>query len=366
MQKWLFPQRAHLKPNNIMTLSEIASYVGGELINSDRFATLKINCIAKIEEAEEGSITFLANPKYEKYLETTHATAVLVSRTLEVSKYQQLAFIRVDDPYIAFVRLLPKFIPQLDPFHQGVHPTAIIDKGVQLGSDVAVGPYAVLSEGVIVGDGTKIGAGCVVGKEVKIGSNCLLYPNVTIYHQCRIGNNVILHSGVVVGSDGFGQAPQSDGSYEKIPQLGIVVIEDDVEIGANTTIDRATLGETKICRGVKIDNLVQIAHNVVIGEHTVIAAQTGISGSTKIGKFCKIAGQVGIAGHIEIADGTIIMAQSGIPNSIKEPNRIYFGYPADEARKAQRAYAALKMLPETIREITTLKNKLEEIEKKLK
>ncbi len=197
-----------------------------------------------------------------------------------------------------------------------------------------------------------------------VGSECALYPNVVIYHQCQVGNRVTLHTGAVIGSDGFGFAPKTDGTYEKIPQLGIVVIEDDVEIGANTTIDRATMGDTHIHRGVKIDNLVQIAHNVVIGENTVIAAQTGISGSTKIGKNCMLAGQVGIAGHIEIADRTVIMAQSGIPNNIEEPGKTYFGYPADEARKAQRAYIALKMLPDMLREFTALQKKVAELEQK--
>jgi UDP-3-O-[3-hydroxymyristoyl] glucosamine N-acyltransferase len=198
-----------------------------------------------------------------------------------------------------------------------------------------------------------------------VGNGCLLYPNVTVYHQCIIGNSCILHSGAVIGSDGFGFAPQADGTYEKIPQMGIVVLDDDVEIGANTTIDRATMGETHICRGVKIDNLVQIAHNVVIGDHTVIAAQTGISGSTKIGKHCMLAGQVGIAGHIEIADRTVIMAQSGIHATITEPGKSFFGYPADDARKAQRAYIALKMLPEMIREFTALKKKVSDLEQQL-
>lgn len=351
-----------------MTLSDIASFLQGDIVATPEQATISITNVAKIEEAGPGSLTFLANPKYEKFLTTTKATAVLVGRTMNIEKYRQqtsLAFIVVDDPYVAFLRLLPRFIKTPDPFTSGVHPTAFVDETAQLGKDVAVGPYAVILEKAVIGERTKIGAGTVIGKEVTVGSECLLYPNVVVYHQCKIGNRVIVHSGAVIGSDGFGHAPRADGTYEKIPQLGIVVLEDDVEVGANTTIDRATLGETIIRRGVKLDNLVQIAHNVIVGEHTVIAAQTGISGSTKIGAHCKLAGQVGIAGHIEIADGTIIMAQSGIPNSITEPNKMYFGYPADEARKAQRAYAALKMLPETIRELTALKHKVAELEKKL-
>ena len=234
-----------------------------------------------------------------------------------------------------------------------------------LGKNVSIGAYAVIGENAVIGSNTKIGEGCVIGMQAQIGADCMLYPNVVVYHQCILGNRVILHSGAVIGSDGFGFAPKPDGTYEKIPQLGIVVIEDDVEIGANTTIDRAVMGDTHIHRGVKIDNLVQIAHNVVIGENTVIAAQTGISGSTKIGKQCMIGGQVGLAGHIEIADHTVIMAQSGIHDNIKEPGKSYFGYPADEASKAQRAYIALKMLPDMLREFTALKKKVAEIEQKL-
>ena len=227
---------------------------------------------------------------------------------------------------------------------------------------MSVGAYSVIGEETAIGSNTRIGENCVVGKHVEIGTECKLYPKVVVYHQCVLGNRVVLHSGAVIGSDGFGFAPTSGGTYEKIPQLGIVVMEDDVEVGANTTIDRATMGETRIHRGVKIDNLVQIAHNVVIGEDTVIAAQTGISGSSKIGKRCMIAGQVGIAGHIVIADRTVILAQSGIPNNIDEPGKSYFGYPADEARKAQRAYIAAKMLPEMIREFTALKKKIADME----
>ena len=193
----------------------------------------------------------------------------------------------------------------------------------------------------------------------------MLYPNVVIYHQCVLGKRVVLHSGAVIGSDGFGFAPKQDGTYEKIPQFGIVVIEDDVEIGANTTIDRAVMGDTRIHRGVKIDNLVQIAHNVVIGENTVIAAQTGISGSTKIGNYCMIGGQVGFAGHIEIADHTVIMAQSGIHNNINEPGKSFWGTPADDAKKAKRAYIALKMLPDMLHEFTALKKKVADLEQKL-
>ncbi len=351
-----------------MTIREIAEWLGGEIVGGIINGKLEIDHVAKIEEAAQGSLTFLANPKYEKHLGTTKAAAGPVSRKLDLKKIEGQAspvFIRVDDPYIAFLHVLKRLTPKVETFMSGIHATAIIASSVTLGKNVSVGAYAVIGENAIVGSDTKIGEGCIVGTQAQIGSECMLYPNVVIYHQCVIGSRVILHSGAVIGSDGFGFAPKPDGTYEKIPQLGIVVIDDDVEIGANTTIDRAVIGETHIHRGVKIDNLVQIAHNVVIGEDTVIAAQTGISGSTKIGKQCRIAGQVGIAGHIEIADRTVIMAQSGIPNNIKESGKSYFGYPADEARKAQRSYIALKMLPDMLREFTALKKKVEDIEQKV-
>jgi UDP-3-O-[3-hydroxymyristoyl] glucosamine N-acyltransferase len=351
-----------------MTIHEIAEWLSGEIVGGNIEDTPEINHVAKIEEASPGSLTFLANLKYEKYLGTTNATAVLVSRKLDLTKIEgraSLIFIRVDDPYVAFLHVLKRLTPTVDPFTSGIHSTAVISSHAALGPNVSVGAYAVIGEKAVVGSNTKIGEGCVIGMQAQIGADCILYPNVVIYHQCKLGNRVVLHSGAVIGSDGFGFAPKSDGTYEKIPQLGIVIIEDDVEIGANTTIDRAVMGDTHIQRGVKIDNLVQIAHNVIVGEDTVIAAQTGISGSTKIGKQCRIAGQVGIAGHIEIADRTVIMAQSGIPNNLKEPGKTYFGYPADEARKTQRAYIAMKMLPEMLREFTALKKKVADLEQKL-
>jgi UDP-3-O-[3-hydroxymyristoyl] glucosamine N-acyltransferase len=351
-----------------MTIREIAEWLGGDIVGSTLEGQPEINHVAKIEEAIPGSLTFLANPKYEKYLGTTNATAVLVSRKLDLNKVKDrdsVVLIRVDDPYVAFLHVLKRLTPTIDPFFPGIHATAVVSSKAVLGKDVSVGAYAVIGENAIVGSNTKIGEGCIIGMQSQIGADCILYPNVVVYHQCILENNVILHSGVVIGSDGFGFAPKPDGTYEKIPQLGIVVIEDDVEIGANTTVDRAVMGDTHIHRGVKIDNLVQIAHNVVIGEDTVIAAQTGISGSTKIGKHCMIGGQVGLTGHIEIADYTIIMAQSGVHDNIKEPGKSYLGTPVDEARKAQRAYIAIKMLPDMLREFTSLKKKVDDLEQRL-
>ncbi|MGA3288043.1 MAG: UDP-3-O-(3-hydroxymyristoyl)glucosamine N-acyltransferase [Bacteroidota bacterium] len=351
-----------------MTIHEIAEWLGGEVVGNNIESAPDIERVAKIEEADSGSLTFLANPKYEKHLGTTQATAVLVSRKLDLKKNvgrASLIFIRVDDPYVAFLHVLKHITPTVELFAPGIHSTAIVPSNATMGKNISIGSHVVIGEHAVIGDNTKIGAGCVIGNHAQVGSECILYPNVVVYHQCKIGNRVILHAGAVIGSDGFGFAPKADGTYEKIPQLGIVIIDDDVEIGANTTIDRATMGDTHIHCGAKIDNLVQIAHNVVIGEHTVIAAQTGISGSTKIGKHCMLAGQVGIAGHIEIADRTVIMAQSGIPKSIEEPGKSYFGYPADEARKAQRVYIAMKMLPDMLREFTALQKKVAELERKL-
>jgi UDP-3-O-[3-hydroxymyristoyl] glucosamine N-acyltransferase len=351
-----------------MNIHEIAVWLGGEVVGRALENAPEIERVAKIEEAVPGCLTFLANPKYEKHLETTGATAVLVSRKLDLKKFEgssPLIFIRVDDPYVAFLQVLKRLTPSVDPFFAGIHPTAVVSSSAVIGTNVSLGAHVVVGEQAVIGENTKLGAGCVIGNLARIGRDCLIYPHAVVYHQCQLGDRVTLHAGAVVGSDGFGFAPKPDGTYEKIPQLGIAVIEDDVEIGANTTIDRATLGETKICRGVKLDNLVQIAHNVVVGENTVIAAQTGVSGSTKIGKNCMIAGQVGIAGHIEIADRTVIMAQSGIPNNITEPGKAYFGYPADEARKAQRAYIAMKMLPDTLREFAALQRKVAELEQKI-
>lgn len=351
-----------------MTIREIAEWLGGEVVGKEVESAPEITNVAKIEEAGAGSLTFLANPKYEKHLNTTEATAVLVSRKLDLTKFKSsvsLVFIRVDDPYVAFLCALKRLTPMVAPFTSGIHSTAIIPSSATIGKNISIGAYAVIGEQVIIGDNTKIGSGCIIGNQAQIGADCIFYPNAVVYHQCEIGNRVIIQSGAVIGSDGFGFAPKSDGSYEKIPQLGIVVIEDDVEIGANTTVDRATMGDTHIHRSVKIDNLVQIAHNVVIGENTVIAAQTGISGSTKVGRNCMLAGQVGLAGHIEIADRTVIMAQSGVHQNIYEQGKSYFGYPADEARKAQRVYIAMKMLPDMLREFTALQKKVSELEQKV-
>ena len=344
-----------------MRVSEIAREIGAQV---DGNLETEIIGIGKIEEAKAGEITFLANSKYEKYFANTHAAAVIVSESFKTNR-KDIVLLRVKDPYVAFVFALKKVMPSQELLPVGVHASAYISPEAKVGKGARVGAFVSILGNAEIGDRTVIFPGSTIGTDTAIGDDSILFPNVTIYAGMKIGSKVIIHSGTVIGSDGFGFAPKDDGTYEKIPQLGIVTIEDDVEIGSNCSIDRATLGETKICKGVKIDNLVQIAHNVVVGENTVIAAQSGISGSTKIGKHCMIGGQVGFAGHLEIADNTSFGAQSGVPKSIKEPGKIFLGYPAKELRETHRIWAASEMLPKIIHEFTELQHKVEELEKKL-
>ncbi len=343
-----------------MKVSDIARLIGASV---DGNAEVEISGIGKIEDARPGEITFLANPKYQKYFDTTGASAVIVSEDFK-GKRPGMTLLRAKDPYVAFVFTLKAMIPPPEPLSAGVNPVAYISPKAVIGKDVRVGAFVCILDNARIADGVKISHGSVIGEDVEIGENSLIYPNVTVYQGCRIGKNVIIHSGTVVGSDGFGFAPKEDGTYDKIPQLGRVVIEDDVEIGSNCSVDRATLGETRICRGVKIDNLVQIAHNVVVGANTVIAAQSGIAGSTKLGKNCVLAGQVAIVGHLEIADRTTIAGKSGISKSIKEPGKIFFGIPAKEIRESKRIEGALRMLPKIIEEFTALQQKVEKLTNK--
>ncbi len=349
-----------------MNVAEIARFLQGEVIGD---GAVEIKRVAKIEEAGAYDLTFLANAKYAKYVATTKASAILVARSFQPASNaagSSICFIRVDDPYVAFLNVLKKITPPFDPFRRGIHPSVVVAPGAVIGPEVDLGAHVVIGEGARIGKKTRIGDGCVIGAQATIGEECLLYPNVTVYHQCRLGNRVAIHSGTVIGSDGFGFAPKADGTFEKIPQLGIVTIEDDVEIGANCAVDRATMGETLIKRGAKLDNLIQVAHNVVIGENTVIAAQSGVSGSTKIGKNVMVAGQVGFAGHIEVADRTIFLAQSGIPKSVTEPGKTYFGTPAKEKGIAFRVEAVIRSLPELAAEVYSLREKVEELFRTLK
>jgi UDP-3-O-[3-hydroxymyristoyl] glucosamine N-acyltransferase len=345
-----------------MKLREIASLVGGTLAGGDETEILRV---AKIEEAGTGDITFLANLKYKKHLATTGASAVLIAADAEFEELgrrsEPIHCVRVADPYSAFLRLIGVFHPPVQPPAPGIHPTAVIGEKTQIAPGVYVGPHVCIGNGCSIGTGTYVYAGTVLADQVVVGEHSILSANVTVREQCRIGDRVIIHSGAVIGSDGFGFAPQPDGRYEKIPQRGIVVVGDDVEIGANCTIDRATIGETRIGRGVKLDNLIQIAHNVSIGENTVIAAQTGISGSTSIGNNCAIAGQVGTVGHIHIADRTTIGAQSGIHKGITEPGKTWFGYPARELHEQLRIEAVIRQLPELLRTIRELQTRIGEL-----
>jgi UDP-3-O-[3-hydroxymyristoyl] glucosamine N-acyltransferase len=323
----------------------------------------KLHTFAKIEEGHEGALSFLSNPKYETYIYTTGSSAVLVRNDFRPVKEVKTTLIRVEDPYQALAQLLAMY-EQAKPVKKGIHPAAIIEDGARVGNDVYIGAYAVVSENAVIGDGCIIYPHVFIGESVKIGKNCKLYPGVKIYKECIIGNDCVLHAGVVIGADGFGFAPAADNNYMKIPQIGNVILEDNVEIGANACIDRATMGSTVVKRGVKLDNLVQIGHNVVIGDNTVIAAQSGIAGSTKVGKNCMMGGQVGIVGHATIADGCKIGAQSGIGGSIKEENSSVFGSPAIEAREFIRSFKYFIKLPELnkkldelLKTVDSLKNK---------
>ena len=313
----------------------------------------KLHTFAKIEEGHEGALSFLSNPKYETYIYTTGSSAVLVRNDFKPAKEVKATLIRVEDPYQALAQLLTMY-EQAKPAKKGIHPTAVIEEGATVGNDIYIGAYAVVSENAVIGDGCSIYPHVFIGDGVRVGKNCKLYPGVKIYKECIIGNDCVLHAGVVIGADGFGFAPVAGNNYMKIPQIGNVILEDNVEIGANACIDRATMGSTVVQRGVKLDNLVQIGHNVVIGENTVIAAQSGIAGSTKIGKNCMMGGQVGIIGHATIADGCKIGAQSGIGGSIKEENASVFGSPAIEARMFIRSFKYFTKLPELNKKLDEL------------
>ncbi|HFB67397.1 MAG TPA: UDP-3-O-(3-hydroxymyristoyl)glucosamine N-acyltransferase [Calditrichae bacterium] len=329
------------------TLHEIARHING-VIEGD--GDLEIHSPAEIASAEKGQITFLANPRYQHYLETTQASAIIVDRTTPVPEH--LAAVRVEDPYVAFLQVVRLFFPPREFLDPGVHPTAVVDASARLGDDVRIGANAVIGKGVSIGDGSRIFPGVVIMENVKIGKNCVLYPGVVIREDCEIGDHVILHSGVVIGSDGFGFAFQQ-GKYEKIPQVGRVVIESNVEIGANTAIDRATLGETRIGEGTKIDNLVQIAHNVRIGKHCVMSGQVGIAGSTHIGDYCVFGGQVGVNGHIRIGNKVTVAAKAGVTKDIEDGQTV-FGFPARPIQKMRRIEATISQLPELVKRIRQL------------
>ncbi|MFI5221919.1 MAG: UDP-3-O-(3-hydroxymyristoyl)glucosamine N-acyltransferase [Bacteroidia bacterium] len=324
-----------------ITAGELGKLLNGEIAGNPEVVISKV---AKIEEGEPNALSFLANPKYEQFLYSTKSSAVLVAKDFKPASPVDVTLIKVDDAYASFSFILDKFRDNFDS-KKGIDPTAFIGTNVKTGKNVFIGALSCVEQNAEIGDNSKIFPQVYLGENVKIGTNCIIYAGVKIYGDSLIGNNCIIHSGTVIGSDGFGFAPMPDRSYKKIPQTGNVIIEDDVEIGSNSSIDRATMGSTIIRKGVKLDNLVQIAHNVEIGEHTVIASQSGVAGSTKVGKHCILAGQVGLVGHITIADGSIIGAQSGINSSIKEAEQKWFGTPAFEYKNALKSTIYFKQLP---------------------
>jgi UDP-3-O-[3-hydroxymyristoyl] glucosamine N-acyltransferase len=342
------------------TAATIAGFLKGE-VEGDPEAT--VNTIAKIEEGLKGALSFLSNPKYEHYIYTTGSSVVLVNKTFIPTGKIDATLIKVDNAYEAFASLL-RLVDQARPRKMGIHPTAIIEPTSKIGSDVYIGPYAYIGENCIIGDGCSVYPNVYLGDNTRLGSNCTLNPGVTIYHDCVIGEGCIIHAGTVIGSDGFGFAPQSDNEYMKIPQLGNVILEDFVEIGSNVTIDRATMGSTIIHKGVKLDNLIQIGHNVEVGENTVMAAQTGISGSTKIGRNCMFGGQAGLAGHLKIANGSKIGAQAGLLGDVKEENTMIIGSPAFEIKQFMRSTVIFKKLPELKVRVDSLEKEVESLKKK--
>jgi UDP-3-O-[3-hydroxymyristoyl] glucosamine N-acyltransferase len=340
------------------TAAQIATIINGK-VEGD--ANAAVSSFGKIEEAQKGELSFLANPKYEDYLYTTSASVIIINATQELKKPVTATLIKVDDAYVAFATLLETYQKLQAQQLTGIQQPVYIDATAKVGEQVYVGAFAYIGEKVVVGNGVKIYPNTYIGNHTTIGENSIIHPGVKIYHHSSIGKNVTIHAGTVIGSDGFGFAPQADGSYKKVPQMGNVIIEDNVEIGANTTIDRATIGSTVIKAGAKLDNLLQIAHNVEVGNNSVIAAQAGISGSTKIGNNVMIGGQAGIVGHIQIADGSKINAQSGVSKSIKTPNTAVTGSPAFDYTAALRSQAVARNLPELEQRIKALEKMLQEL-----
>ena len=338
------------------TAKQIADFLQGTVEGNENAA---VHTFAKIEEGKAGAISFLANPNYENYLYETLSTIVLVNKDFKPSKPVQATLIRVDNAYESVARLLTLYQQSIPP-RTGISSLASIAASAKIGENCYIGPFAVIGENVTIGDNTQIYPHVIIEERAKIGNNCKFYPNVSVYHDCIIGNCVILHSGCVIGADGFGFAPTPDG-YEKIPQIGIVTIEDDVEIGANTCVDRSTMGSTYVRKGVKLDNLVQIAHNCDVGENTVMSAQVGVAGSTHIGKWCMFGGQVGIAGHAVIGDHVNSGAQAGIAGSLPKGNTTVLGSPAIDAKRFARASVAFKFLPELMKDLQELKQQVERL-----
>jgi UDP-3-O-[3-hydroxymyristoyl] glucosamine N-acyltransferase len=340
---------------------QIAMMIHGQ-IEGD--ASVTVHNFGKIEEATAGQISFLANPKYESYLYTTSASIVIIGAQQQLKEKIKATIIRVPDAYAAFATLLTKYQELKTQKLEGIQSPSFIAPSAKIGANHFIAAFAYINEGATLGEHVKIFPNVVIGENVKIGNHVTIYPGVVVYADCVIGNHVTIHSGTIIGSDGFGFAPREDGSYQKVPQLGNVVIEDHVEIGANTTIDRATIGSTIIRKGVKLDNQIQIAHNAEIGTNTVIAAQTGVSGSTKIGKNVMIGGQVGLTGHIHVADGVKITAKSGVTKTVKMANVTLTGNPAAEQKQSLRSQVYIKNLPELEKRVQELEILVQQLSQK--
>jgi UDP-3-O-[3-hydroxymyristoyl] glucosamine N-acyltransferase len=340
------------------TAKDIAGLVGGTI---DGNPDIKVNRLARIEDGEPEALSFLANPKYYPFIYTTQSSIVLVQSDFVADQSLSCTLIRVDDPYTAFANLL-EIYDKMRKGKTGISSLSSIAKSAKIGNNAYIGDFVVISDNVVVGDNVRIFPQSYIGENVRIGSGTTINPGVIIYYDCTVGNECTIHGGSVIGADGFGFAPQSDNNYKKVAQIGNVVIEDNVEIGANTTIDRATLGSTIIRRGVKLDNLIQVGHNVEIGENTVIAAQTGIAGSTKIGKNCMLGGQVGLAGHIIIADDVKIGAQSGLASNVNKPGTILLGSPAIDVSRYRRIIAIFNNLDKLYYRIGDLEKTIKQLQ----
>lgn len=341
------------------TAQQLATFLKGTIIGNPEVTVCNFS---KIEEGQPGTLSFLANPKYTEYIYTTKSSIVLVNNDFTPEKPISATLIKVEDAYKSLAVLL-NLAEQTKEKKTGIDSLAFISKTAKIGKDVYIGPFAFIGENVVVGNNSRIYPHTFLGDNVHVGDKSLLFSGVKIYENCLIGNNCIIHSGTVIGSDGFGFAPTTDGRFEKIAQIGNVIIEDNVEIGANCAIDCATMGSSIIRKGAKLDNLVHLAHNVEIGENSAVAGQVGIAGSTKIGKNCVFAGQVGIAGHITIADGSTFGAQSGVPSSIKKENKIWMGYPIQEVSEFRKSAAVYKNLPELQHTVSELQKEIERLRK---
>ncbi len=338
----------------------IANFLKGEIVGNPN---VEVSDVSKIEEGRPGTLAFLANPKYNKFLYSTDASIVLVNKTLVIEGEVKATLVKVDNAYQAFAALLELY-QQSKPGKEGIDKNCYISKSAETGKKVYIGAFSYIGEGVKIGNNVKIYPQVYIGDNVKIGDNTIIYPGVKIYADCKIGVDCVIHSGSVIGADGFGFAPSSENNYKKIPQVGNVILEDYVEIGANTTVDRATMGSTIIRKGVKLDHLVQIAHNVEVGENTVMAAQSGIAGSTKVGRDCMFGGQVGISGHITVANGVKLGAQCGANSAITKENSAMIGSPAMDYKEFMKSYVHFRNFSKLVHQLNTMEKELKEMKAK--